>query len=311
MRLGLLFIVKIIHFKKYNIMSLMTDNQYRKRLLLVVTIAWLAIFLANENNVQLFSNYGYFFLVGVVGALVANSTGAGGGIIFIPFFTTVGLAINETLGTSILIQCFGMTAGAISWLSASKVVKTNSSHLNQLIRQLLVVCGLPSIFGVLAGQYWLVSENTSLMLDVFKALSIVFGVALLLITFNRHKQKHTRFSLVWYDVLLLIVLCFIGGVITAWISIGVGEVVATALILRRYPTMVAISMGVVVTAVTVLVAAYYHVVVIESINWAIILFTVPGAILGGTFAYLLSEKLGPVRLKVFFAIWIILTGFYM
>jgi uncharacterized membrane protein YfcA len=78
--------------------------------------------------------------------------------------------------------------------------------------------------------------------------------------------------------------------------------------MRRYPTMVAISMGVAMSAVSVLTAAYHHIFIIETVNWSIIMFAVPGAILGGTFAYLLSEKLGPIRLKIFFSMWIIITG---
>ena len=289
----------------------MNVNIYRKRLLFLVVIIWLVFFLTSGNTIQLFSDYGYFFLLGVVGAIVANSTGAGGGIVFIPFFTALGLAGSETLGTSILIQCFGMTAGAISWLTTSKIATAKSHHLHKLIIQLLFVCGIASITGVLAGQYLFVPNDASVMVDIFKVFSVLFGVVLLVIVFNRHKQKHTQFDLMNIDIALLIVTSFIGGLITAWISVGVGEVVAIVLILRLYPTMVAISMGVAITAITVLTAAYYHLAVIDSVNWSIILFAAPGAILGGTVAYLLSEKLGPVRLKMFFSLWVIITGFIM
>jgi uncharacterized membrane protein YfcA len=271
----------------------------------------LIFFLISDDNLQLFSDYSYFFLIGIVGAVVANATGAGGGIIFIPFFTALGLAGNETLGTSILIQCFGMTAGTVSWLTTSHIVKSNSYHLFKLISQLLIICGSASIIGVLCGQYLLVPENATLMVDLFRVFSVAFGMVLLSIMFFSHKQRHTQFDLVHFDIILLAMISFVGGLITAWISVGIGEVVAIVLILRRYPTMVAISIGVATTAITVLTAAYYHIAVIDSVNWSIIQFAVPGAILGGTFAYLLSEKLGPVRLKIFFSIWIILTGIFM
>ncbi len=284
---------------------------YRKRLSLVVIVAWIILFSLSADKLHLVSDYGYFILLGVVGAIVANSTGAGGGIIFIPFFTSLGITGNETLGTSIVIQCFGMTAGAISWLTTSLIVKANSHHLKQLIYQLLIICGSTSIIGVLSGQYIFVSGDASLMVDIFKVFSIVFGLILLVIIFNSHKQKHTQFDLLPVDIVLLVITSFIGGLITAWISVGIGEIVAIVLILRRYPTMVAITMGVAVSAISVLTAAYHHVVIIDSVNWSIILFAVPGAILGGTFAYLLSEKLGPARLKIFFSIWIILTGLIM
>jgi len=292
-------------------MAYMNVALYRKRLFFVVCFVWLIVFLLSANKFQLVTDYGYFFLLGIIGAIVANSTGAGGGIIFIPFFTALGLAGSETLGTSILIQCFGMTAGSISWLTTSHIVKANSHHLNKLIYQLLIICGSASIFGVLVGQYFFIPEDSSLMVGIFKAFSIVFGMILLGIIFFSHKQKHTQFDLLTVDIFLLVITSFVGGLITAWISVGIGEVIAIVLILRRYPTMVAISMGVVMTAVSVLAAAYHHIAVIDSVNWSIILFAVPGAIIGGTFAYLLSERLGPMRLKAFFAIWIILTGFLM
>ena len=284
---------------------------YRKRLFLVVIFSWLILFSLSVDKLNLVSDYGYFFLLGVFGAIVANSTGAGGGIIFIPFFTALGLTGDEAFGTSIVIQCFGMTAGAVSWLTTSLIVKANSHHLKQLICQLLIICGITSIIGVLSGQYIFVPDDASLMVDIFKGFSIVFGLILLAIIFNSHKQKHTQFDLQPADIVLLIITCYIGGLITAWISVGIGEIVAIVLILRRYPTMVAITMGVAVSAISVLTAAYHHIVIIDSVNWSIILFAVPGAILGGTIAYLLSEKLGPARLKIFFSIWIILTGLLM
>ena len=286
-------------------------NLYRKRLLLIVFFSWLVLFISSEEKGILFSDYGYFFILGVLGAIVANSTGAGGGIIFIPFFTALGLADSETLATSILIQCFGMTAGTVSWLTTSHIVKANSHHLNNLIFQLLIICGSASILGVLCGQYFIVPDDPSLMVDIFRVFSVFFGIILFVIIFNSHRQKHTQFDLLRADIILLVITSFVGGLITAWISVGIGEVVALLLILRKYPTMVAISMGVAMSAVTVLTAAYHHIIVIDSVNWSIILFAVPGAIFGGTFAYLLSEKLGPIRLKMFFSLWIILSGLLM
>ena len=284
---------------------------YQKSLFVVVFVIWFILFITSADKYVLVADYGYFFLLGILGAVVANSTGAGGGIIFIPFFTALGLASTESLGTSILIQCFGMTAGAIAWLSFSHVAKTNSHHLNQLISQIIVLCGSASVVGVLCGQYILMPDDSSIMVTIFKVFSIVFGIILLLIIFFSHRQKHTQFDLLPIDRLLLIITSLIGGLVTAWISVGIGELVAIVLILRRYPTMVAISMGVVVSAISVLAAAYQHVFVMNSVNWSILLFAVPGAILGGTIAYHLSEKLGPVRLKMFFSIWIIVTGLFM
>ena len=228
-----------------------------------------------------------------------------------PFFTALGLVGNETLGTSILIQCFGMTAGTISWLSTSQIANTNSKHLNKLIFQLLTYCGTAAIIGVLVGQYFLVLENATLLVNVFKVFSVIFGTVLIVIIFYSKKQRHTQFDLARVDLVLLIFISLIGGLTTAWISIGIGEMVAIVLIIRRYPTMVAILTGVATSAISVLTAAFHHIFILQSVNESILLFAVPGAILGGTFAFLLSEKLGPVRLKLFFSVWVIVTGILM
>ena len=283
----------------------------RAKILFTVLLIWLLVFFTQPNHWSVLYDYGYFVFVGLAGAIVANSTGAGGGIIFIPFFSSLGLADVESLGTSILIQCFGMTAGAISWLTSSHIVKQNSHHLNRLIHQILLICSVTAIAGVLCGQYLFVPENSNFMIHLFKIFSIVFGVLLLGIIFTSHKQIHTQFDLVKLDYFILAIASFIGGLITAWISVGIGEIIAIVLILRRYPTMVAIAMGVAMSSISVLTAAYHHIIVIHSVNWLVLLFAVPGAIIGGSFAYLLSEKLGPLKLKIFFSIWIILTGLVM
>jgi len=54
-------------------------------------------------------------LLGVVGAVFANLSGAGGGVVFIPVFSELGLTESQSVATSFAIQSFGMTAGAITW----------------------------------------------------------------------------------------------------------------------------------------------------------------------------------------------------
>ena len=284
---------------------------YRRRLLFSIAALWFIAFMFYGDHISTIIEYGYFFFLGLCGAVVANSTGAGGGIIFIPFFNALGIGNTEALGTSILIQCFGMTAGAVSWFTTSHIVRTNSMHLNRLIADLVLLCGSFSIAGVLTGQYLFVIEDQHLMVSTFKVFSVVFGIILLGIIFLKRKQTHTHFDLVVLDRYLLASACFIGGVITSWISVGIGEIVALVLILRHYPTMVAITIGVAMSSVSVLTAAWKHVAILNSPEYGVLLFAIPGAMIGGTFAYLLSEWLGPVRLKVFFSIWIILTGLLM
>ncbi|WP_259366763.1 sulfite exporter TauE/SafE family protein [Colwellia sp. BRX8-7] len=59
--------------------------------------------------------YGVFSFIGLLGGIFANSTGAGGGVVFIPLFNQLNFTEQQSIATSFAIQCFGMTAGAFTW----------------------------------------------------------------------------------------------------------------------------------------------------------------------------------------------------
>ena len=272
-------------------------------------LIWIITILLIPNGEELLVQYWYFFFIGLIGAVVANSTGAGGGIIFVPFFSTLGLSDTETLATSIIIQSFGMTAGAIGWLISIKHGIHFPRDSFALQKKLLIIASPAAIAGVMTAQYVITSLPFN-MTDIFRTFSVLFGAALLFITLIKHAQIHTRHHLNFTDYYLLIVVAFIGGLMTAWISIGIGEMIAILLIIRHFPIMIAISTGVCLSSLSVLAAAPYH-IALSTAAWEIILFAAPAAIIGGSVARFLSFRLGPVRLKIFFATWVLATGLSM
>ena len=277
--------------------------------LILFLLIWIIFLLVIPNSLGLIKQYWYFFFIGIGGAVVANSTGAGGGIIFVPFFSTLGITATETLATSILIQAFGMTAGAIGWLISIKDSKHFSHDSFELQKKLLVIAGPAAIIGVFCAQYIIISPPFQ-MLDIFRVFSVVFGGTLLFITLLKKTQAHTRHHLKTIDQYLLIAASFVGGLVTAWISIGIGEIIAILLIMRHFPIMIAVSTGVCLSSLSVLTAAPFHIMSSNPI-WEIVLFAAPAAIIAGFFARFLSFRLGPVRLKIFFATWILATGLSM
>ncbi len=273
-------------------------------------LPWLIVVLLAPASLQLITEYWHFFFLGIGGAVAANSTGAGGGIVFIPAFTSLGVSGQEALGTSIAIQCFGMTAGSISWIRSVHRHEHGGSQVVSLTRHLLFVSGLSAVAGMLCGQY-LFPEPAYPITTLFKYFSILFGLVLLLVTLRKNPHRHTRYHMRQIDIPLIIFTCFAGGTITSWISVGAGEWIALLLFFLGYPTMISVCVAVCVSSLTVLAGVFYHLFVTDSISWAILLFAAPGAIAGGSVARLLAERLGPIRLKVFFAAWILATGFAM
>ena len=263
-----------------------------------------------QNPIEFIFSYGQFFLLGIVGAIAANSTGAGGGIVFIPAFTSMGIEGVNALGTSIAIQCFGMTAGSVSWLLSIHKHQHGGKEAVALVHRLLLLAGFSAVAGMLSAQYFLPQPNWHIT-TIFKYFSIIFGFILLLVTLRRKKHQHTLYHVRKSDVPLIVIVCFAGGLVTSWISIGAGEWLAILLFFLGYPTMVAVCVAVCISSMVVLSGISYHLFIVESVSWQILLFAAPGAILGGTIARLFSERLGPVRLKIFFSAWILATGFTM
>ena len=242
--------------------------------------------------------------------MAANSTGAGGVIVFIPAFTSLGISGIQSLGTSLAIQCFGMTMGSLSWLTSIHKKQHGGKQVIRLTHRLVLFSGLPAITGILVAQYWLPAPAVAIT-TLFRFFSILFGISLLVIALQKSTYRHTRYTIRPIDKLLITTVSLLGGMVTSWISVGAGEWVALILFFLGFPTMVAVCVAVCISALTVLAGTPYHLWVTHSVSPEIILFAAPGAMLGGFVARYLAERLGPVRLKVFFAAWILATGLVM
>ena len=268
----------------------------------------LGVFIFIPEPISFVIDYGQYFLLGLAGAVAANSTGAGGGIVFIPAFTSLGIEGINAVGTSLAIQCFGMTAGSVSWLISVYKHQHGGKEAVTLTNNLLIIAGLPAVFGMLSAQYLFPAPALDIE-TIFKYFSILFGLVLLLVTLKRTKLRHTNYSIRRRYIPLIGIVSFFGGMVTCWISIGVGEWLAILLFFLGYPTMIVVA--VCISSLVVLTGVPYHIYVTNSISWQILVFAAPAAIIGGYFARFLAERLGPIRLKVFFSAWILATGLTM
>lgn len=214
----------------------------------------------------------YLLLVAFVAAAVANATAIGGGFLFMPLFIyAYQLAPPLALKLSISTQAFGMTSGALSW------------GRNYIDKQAFILASISSVLGVwYATYYWVVPAKFIKPLFAFMSL----GVFLVLIIEMRIKsagqQKKANFF-VNIKSCLFLVSVFLGGLITGWTAIGVGEVVALYLLFfYRLRLEVAIGTGVAVLAVSSIAGFIFH-ADLGNIPLEFLIFTVPGVLLGGHF----------------------------
>lgn len=299
------------------------------RIYLTLLISVYAVLLlANIGDIARFFEHIWLFgPIGVFGAIVANSTGTGGGVVFVPAFNSLSgasamgvipmeISVNpvKTIGISFLIQCFGMSVGSSVWIDRfyGKGSRTEGRHIDgyTFLAIVFAVC-VATLPALLLTQYFLFAEvDGSALLTAFKWFSLVLGIVLLVFTWALKRSKPSRFHPDHADYYWFLALGAIGGVITAFFSVGVGELIAVYMILRKYPTTSAIAVAVVVSVITVLSGVTYH-VLNGNIVWPIGLTAIPGAMVGGYVARLFAAWLGPLWLKTFASLWIIFSSGFL
>lgn len=286
----------------------MTRTTVLVSLFFVVGLALLGLVweLQWQNSAVEILHYWRFLVLGLIGALIANSTGAGGGIVFVPAFSAYGLVDMEVVGTSTLIQCFGMSAGALAWMRNAN--QSCSSSELQLIKGVMLVGGLASISGVLTGQYAFDFDRNVVNIT-FRIFSVVVGAALLWMALRNSRWESRAFNKLGGTLAYggIGIAGFVGGILISLISVGTGELIALLLILAGVRITIAVCCAVCLSSISVLSAAPMH-VISETVNWEIVLFAAPAAIIGGTLARHICHILGPHRLKLFFSGWILISG---
>ncbi len=250
---------------------------------LLVRKAWLKILL----SILLLLLGGYFFgakilltLVAFFAASVANASAIGGGFLFMPLFIFVyQLAPPVALKLSIATQAFGMSSGALTW------------GRDYIDKNAFILASFASICGV-----WFATYNFAVPSGYIKPLFalISLGVFIALVIEMRLKvtdqQQKAYFSFNTIGVFFILA-AFAGGLVTGWTAIGVGEVVALYLLFfYRLRLDKAIGTGVAVLAVSSIAGFIFH-TDLGGIPWELLMFTVPGVILGGRYGVIAAKYL--------------------
>lgn len=283
-------------------------------ILFALMCLWLALLLSQPSPILVMQDYGVFAFLGVVGAIFANATGAGGGVVFVPFFQYLQFSPDSIVATSFGIQCCGMTAGALTWAYYFKNEHKSNVHW-KVLPNALILCVPASLSGILFAQYSEVGPTLLTQwwggLDNLHILFGVFSVLLSLAIFaSIPLLKRTQFTceLTKADILALPFISFMGAIVTAWLSVGVGELVAVYLIVRGFNVTMSIAVAVILSAFTVWAALPYHLFVSPSVVFEVVLFSGIGAIVGGMLAKHVVLAFSVQKLKLFFGGWVFILG---
>ena len=257
--------------------------------------------------------------IGVIGAIIANTSGTGGGVVFVPVFnalrewSVMDLAPLQVVGVSMGIQAFGMTMGALRWTDRL-YHQPEPDRLHALVRPrdfytvafAVLALSLPSM--LLTQRIAQFDQNAVLM--GYKAFSILLGLALIAATWTVNLEREERGRLERVDLAVLLLLAIPGGFLTALFSVGIGELVALYLFIRHYPVLLCTGAACLISSISVIAGAIWHIEA-GTIQWEVVLLAAPGAMLGGFLARPIALWLGARRLKTIDGSWIVLSALYL
>ncbi len=271
-----------------------TERQFRywSWWLLLFVVGWAVCYFSLAHDpCALFKRHWLFIFVGFGGAILGNISAVGGGIVFIPVLMFLfHLPPVASLKVALASQSLGMTSGAIGWIQKNVV---------PFYALKLTVPGL--LLGSLISSL-VFHPNALLVKLLFGPVSILLGVLTIILA------KKTPKAITLAEVppsarVALFVISFLGGIITGWIAIGEGELVAALLMLVYGVNVTAcIGLGVLLLSINSIFLTLIHCLFLGGIPWDIAAFTGLGCVFGARLAPYLSRRSNPMVLKTIFAV---------
>lgn len=226
--------------------------------------------------------------------------GIGGGILWMPFLILVmRISPDSAVLTSLVIQTVGMGSGSIAYLRQNRV--------DLKLAFFLFILTLP---GIMTGA-WLTGMMTP------QHLELVLGILTLLTAFlfvsasqkyqdegldNVPVKKAVRYS--WVVAL--------GAVASGMLSISIGEWLIPLMRNKMSLRMrVAVATSIVTIFGTCFAGAVIHFVMAKHVEFAILLYAIPGVLIGGQLGPRVLEQMNDRQLKEIFVFLLTLIGIHL
>ncbi len=273
-----------------------------------------------------FFEYWIMFPISILIATIAMTFGIGGAVFFAPtfilLFPLIGftpLTPADAFGAALLTELAGFSSGLHAYLKKKTIdfktakffvkVGVPLSIIGTIFKRMVPDVVLISIFSIVMFSLGLFIWRSMEEAKVGENYQCFF-----------HKQRIIGADGIPHHVCVnhdtIAAISVMGGsLLTGMISVGIGETVVSNLRGRfKNPLPVVAGTSVIVVVAVVLASSVTDIILvgIESIPWTLVMFTVPGVIIGGQIGGKLSGKMKPTTVEksivgIFFVIGILMS----
>jgi len=263
--------------------------------LFAFTLIWLVFYwFAFPDPLGLAASNWPLIIVGVFGAFIGNVTAIGGGIIFIPvLMLAYKVDPVSALKLAFVTQAVGMSSGASGWLRRGEVPLS------------LLKWTIPAVIVGAVISTFLIHPQPMMIKGLFGPIAFIAGL-LVLITLDR---KGGRMVLPANALIPIMLVSLAGGLITGWVAIGEGEIIAAFCMLAYgLNANSAVGLGVVLLSINSLLLAFIHSFYFGGVPWELAAFTILGVLWGGRLGPFVAQWISMRTTKKVFAFIALLDG---
>lgn len=237
---------------------------------------------------------------GFIIATLATLVGFGGGILWMPYLILVArLEPAQAVVTSLIIQVGGMGSGSVAVIRAKKADLSLSLYL--------AGC---AIFGIPVGVWlsqWISADSIVFLLGV-----ISLAMALVFVYTQEDYDNSTMTKVSFRQTAPYLWLSTVFAVLTGLLSMGVGDFLVPILRNRlRLSMESAMAACLIVMAINAAVASILHLLIGDRFAAGVVLWAIPGVLLGGQVGPRLAGRIPDQTLKEIFIYGLSLAGIHM
>ena len=233
-------------------------------------------------------------------AAVASAVGIGGGILWMPFLIIMLRLKPETaVVTSLIIQSAGMGSGATAY--------RRQNRIDYRLAGLLLLITAP---GIALGAYVTSITHPAHMELILGLLTLT--TAFLFVSSNQryHDIGHMRARLQGVKPYLGFISLL--SVISGMLSISIGEWLIP-MMRSKMALRMSVAVATSITAIfgTCLLGAMSHTIIGNQPQWSVIMWAVPGVLIGGQIGPRMAERVNERKLKEIFIFLLTLIGIHL
>jgi uncharacterized protein len=238
--------------------------------------------------------------IGIVFATMATMVGIAGGVLWTPYLIFVArLDASQAILVSLLIQVAGMGSGAVA------VMRQGKTDIR--LATALAAAALP---GVAAGA-WLSTIIPAKSL-VFLLGAILLATALVFVYAREELGVRPVDSVNVKQAARYLPFSTLFSILTGLLSVGAGDFMVPILRNRlRMKMDVAIGACLLVMAANAVFGSCLHLMKGEPIAWRIVVWAIPGVLIGGQIGPRLADRIPDQTLKEIFIYGLSLLGIHV